>query len=358
MTNRKYDINRHDHSQDRSLRAWSAADEYLLKKWGELEQRSDRVYLYNDRFGYLSCHLSDFSPTVVLTQKSQENAIRLNLEANGIPLVSFSHPLASFEEKVEVALLKMPKSFELFRLFLDQIIRNSSDNVRVVCAFMTRHFGAKMLEIAGEYFEEVEQSRAQKKARLLLLSKKKQVGDVELIDKLIYQEQEYRQYSGVFSGNHIDYATQFLLENIQLEPSVKRALDLGAGNAVIAKEINGKQSQIEFHLVDDSYLAVESAKLNFEGENIRHHWDCNLDKFDADYFDLIVSNPPFHFEYEVNIQIPIRLFQSCFRCLKEDGSFQLVANQHLNYKTHLEKIFPLVEVLAENSKFVVYRCTK
>ncbi|MBL4708341.1 MAG: methyltransferase [Flavobacteriales bacterium] len=110
--------------------------------------------------------------------------------------------------------------------------------------------------------------------------------------------------------------------------------------------------------MDDSYLAVESAKLNVQGENIQHHFNNNLSDFEDETFDLIITNPPFHFEYEINIKIPLQLFKECFRCLKLNGNLQIVANKHLNYLTHLKSIFPTVQILAQNDNFVIYKCAK
>ncbi len=75
-------------------------------------------------------------------------------------------------------------------------------------------------------------------------------------------------------------------------------------------------------------------------------------------FDVIVTNPPFHFEHEINIQVPLTLFRECHRCLKTEGSLQIVANKHLNYLTHLKTNFTSVEAIAEDKKFVVYKCVK
>ncbi|MGB1284834.1 MAG: methyltransferase, partial [Polaribacter sp.] len=71
-----------------------------------------------------------------------------------------------------------------------------------------------------------------------------------------------------------------------------------------------------------------------------------------------VSNPPFHFEHENNIEVALNLFSEVQNCLKLGGRFVLVANKHLNYKTHLDKLFCKTEVLAENKKFVIYECLK
>lgn len=355
---KEYNINRYDLSKDNSLRSWSTADEYLLQTFYAIEKKPNHLGIYNDRFGFLGCNLHTFNPTIILTHISQEKAISSNLNENNIPLLKFSNPLSPLEDKMDFALVKIPKSLGLFRLFLEQITQNSTNDVTVVCAFMTRHFSSNLLQIAQEYFEVVEQSKALRKARLLILSKKKKIVKKEIITSLSYKNQEYQQYLGVFSGEHIDYATQFLLDNLEIKKSDQYILDLGSGNGIIANEIFKQLPTAEIHLLDDSYLAVSSAELNIQGQNIHHHFNNELSIFDNNIFDLIVTNPPFHFEYEINIQISIELFKECFRCLKEGGNLQVVGNKHLNYKVHLEPIFTSVKVIAEDKKFIIYNCLK
>ena len=354
----QFNIQRHDFTNDRSLRASSAADELLLTSFNELEITSSKLGLYNDRFGFLSCHLTDHSPQVIITQKSQEKAIELNLENNSLDGLSFTDPLSTLDVKLEIALIKIPKALDLFHLFLNHITKNSTDEVTVVCGFMTRHFTPKMIEIAEQHFEVVTQSRAVKKARVLILTKKKQTEEKSFVKALNYNDETYQQYYGVFSGEHIDYATQFFLKHIEIQNSEQQILDLGSGNGILAKEIVNKQSEVEMHLMDDAFLAVESAKLNVKGDNFHHYFDNDLRIFKDEMFDVIVTNPPFHFEHEINIQVTLELFKECFRCLKENGNLQIVANHHLNYKTHLTPLFSSVKVIAEDKKFVVYKCEK
>jgi len=353
-----YNIERHDASKDRSLRPYSAADEYLLQEYNSLNNKPTKTAIYHDRFGYLSCHLHSYNPTIVVTTKSQEKAIKLNLKNNNLPSAEISNPLSIFDAKLEFALIKIPKSLALFELYLQQITQNSTDVVTVACAFMTRHYSTKLIEIAEKYFECVVQSRAQKKARLMTLTKMKDVPFVEPIDTLEYNAHTYRQYWGVFSAKHIDYATQYIIEQLELRSTDYRILDLASGNGVIAREIMLQLPNAEIHLMDDSYLAVESGKLNLEGKNVHHHYNNNLSTFEDDTFDLIVTNPPFHIEYEISIDITLQLFKECYRCLNVNGNLQIVANKHLNYLTHLKRIFPTVICVSENDKFVVYKCLK
>jgi len=356
--NFQYTLKRHDSSKDKSLRAWSAADEYILQRFLSIEKSAKHLTIYNDRFGYLACQLHAQKPTLILCNKSQEKAINLNLKAHHLHKLNFANPLSSLENKMDFATIKIPKSLALFQLFLEHIVNNSTDDVVVVTGFMTRHFSPRILEIAEMYFEEAEQSKALKKARLLVLSKKKQPAKLDLTTSVSYKDSTYRQYPGVFSADHIDYATQALLEHLEIKESDQRILDLASGNGVIGHQIQQQLPKAEIHLMDDFYLAVESAKLNIKGDNVHHHFNNDLSIFEDDSFDLIVSNPPFHFEYEINIQIPIQLFKESARCLKKGGSLQLVANKHLNYRVHLEPLFSSVENVTEGEKFIVYKCVK
>ncbi len=351
-------IKRFDSSKNRSLRAHNAADEYLLEKYNSLEVKPDHLGIYFDRFGFLTAHVHADQPICVLTQKSQEKAILANCAANALSEPQFSNPLSSLAKPVDFALIQIPKSLALIELFLNHISQNSSKQVTVVLGFMTRHFTPNLLEICSKYFESVEQSRAVKKARLITLTGKKEHSTTDLLDQVEYNGSIFKQYYGVFSAKHIDYATQFFLEHLDLRSSDERILDIGSGNGIISKVIHTRMPGAELHLLEDSFLAHESGRINLAGPNIHHHYDNNLDGFEDESFDLIVTNPPFHFEYEINIETPIQLFKECVRCLKPGGRLQIVANKHLNYLTHLKPIFRTAEVLNENEKFIVYQCTK
>lgn len=194
---------------------------------------------------------------------------------------------------------------------------------------------------------------------MLYLKNPKPYKKIDIIKSVKFDDNiSLAQYFGVFSSEKIDPATQFLIENITFDGTEKNILDLGAGNGILTKIIAEKAPQNEFYLIDDSYLANESAKLNLSGENFHFYFENDLKIFDNCMFDFVISNPPFHFEHEINIEVSIGLFRQVARCLKNGGQFQLVGNQHLNYKTHLIKYFQEVNILAENEKYVIYQCIK
>lgn len=351
-------INRVPESTNKSLRAWSAADELLV---GFLkEKKTSSVTIYNDSFGYLTCHSVPTKTRAIIDLKSQKKAIVKNLDDNNLnsPDITFSHLLENSLEINELGLMKIPKSLELFELFLNHFTQHAHKDAQLACGFMTRNFTKSLLEIASKYFEEISQSLSKKKARILILSKPKKVVEKPFLNTILHESEEIKQYFGVFSANRIDFATQFLIENLEPPVEVETVLDLASGNGILAKEIAKEFPSAQFHLVDDSNLAIESAKLNVTGNNFHFHHNNNLEDLASNSFDYIISNPPFHVEYEIDLSLPLRLFRAAEKKLKSEGKFQLVANSHLNYKPHLEKIFKLVKVVYDNDKFVVYSCYK
>ena len=353
-----YQINRPVSEKNQSLKAWSAADEHLLQHLEEVTLDNKALAIVNDRFGFLTCLMHTHQPISIQTNKSEEKATEQNLLNNQLEVssVSFCSPLTLPETKLDIGLLKIPKSLELFRLFLYKLSSNWTEDAMLFCGFMTRHFSPQMLKIAGEFFEEVEQSRAWKKSRVLTLKTPKVFKEKDIIHQINFDEQIFKQYFGVFSAKHIDYASQFLIENWSVSSNDQRVLDLASGNGVLAAAVRKYNLNCELHLLDDSYLAVESSKLNLDASNTFFHCDDTLSTFEDNYFDCVISNPPFHFEHEINIQPSLTLFKEVHRCLSSTGSFVLVANKHLNYKTHLSLLFSRISVVNENSKFVIYEC--
>lgn len=358
---KEYVFTRYPKTQQRSLKPWNAADEHILDHFESLDFNKTNISIYNDRFGFLTCFLHTFSPNVVINFASQRKSIEQNLESNHLSKdeINFIEPFSELEKKINVAILKIPKSMDLFRLQLMHISKSLDGNGIVLCSFMTKYFTKQMLTIAEEFFENVEQSKAWKKSRVLVLKKDKPIEDTHIINSISFEDKIFKQYFGVFSAKHIDDASQFLVKNWKINEDAERVLDLASGNGFLGKMIRHEDPDREIHLLDDDWLAVESSRLNFarDDENTYFHFNDSLDIFDVEFFDMVVCNPPFHFEFETNIEVAIDLFKQVKRVLKKEGSFQIVANRHLNYKTHLVKLFDKVEKITANKKFEIYKCS-
>lgn len=356
---KNYQINRYPETQNKSLQAWNAGDELMLNYFDELQISEENIAIFNDRFGFISCLLSDYQPTSIINYKSQEKAIIINLNANKISenKIKFINPLEEINSKIDIAFIHIPKSVDLFELFLNQLQDQLNEESIVFGGFMTRNFSKQVLQVAEKYYKEIHQTKAYKKARLLILKNPKKISRETLLNKINVEDDFlFQQYYGVFSAKNIDYASQFFMDHMLIDENDQNILDLGCGNGVLAWKARQLNPNSEIHLIDDDFLAIESAKMNLNKGNNYFHFNDDLVSFSDSTFDLVISNPPFHFQFENNIEISLNLFQQVKRILKNDGKFQLVANKHLNYKTHLLRIFAKVETVAENEKFIIYNC--
>ncbi|MCH8558123.1 MAG: methyltransferase [Balneolia bacterium] len=373
-----FEFNRYPPTSNRSLRPWSAADELLLTYFDEYaksHQESEspsRPAVYHDRFGFLSTALQSNAPFVLYNFSSQDKSIRQNLKQNKFEVdeSAFYTPLTDFPEPVDIVLMKIPKSMDLFRLYLHHAHKNLSDSpdAAVYCGFMTRHFTPQMLSIADEYFDTSEQSRAKKKARVLMLKGKKSTDQTgkpiaNLVNEVEWKPSEsglsvdkgeepviLKQYFGVFSSDGVDMATSLLLKNLKLKEDENTALDLGCGNGIIALALKMQKPEAEIQAIDDDFLAAASARMNTNGKADVHHYD-SPEMFPDAFFDLVVTNPPSHLGHENNIEVSIHLFEQAAKKIKKGGRLLVVASKHLNYSTHITRRYIDIKKIAEDEKF-------
>ncbi|MGB3547626.1 MAG: methyltransferase [Saprospiraceae bacterium] len=355
---RAYDFRRYPATSNKSLQPLSAADELLLE--AAAEDPAATVTIQHDRFGVLACCLHQRALRFVGTYSSQEKALKLNWAGNDLPApLPAAYDVLSTPPPAELVLTRLPKSLELLEVYLAQVTQGAANPPeRMVIGFMTRHFSPRLLEIAGRYAENVEQSKARKKARTLHLSGWKATATVPQVTQVKYGEHELSHYPGVFASGRIDPATRFLLEELKVWPHELRLLDPACGNGIIGLELLRRQPTALLTATDDFSPAAASARLNLPAWQTTVLCQDDLAGIPDGSIHLAACNPPFHFEYETNIEVSIGLFRETARVLRPGGRFVLVANRHLNYATHLEWIFPRVRTVKEQGKFVIYECTK
>jgi len=169
-----FTIGRYPTTENKSLQAWSAADEHILNHLEEEKIACENTIIYNDRFGFLSTVLSTSKPTAIIDFKSQEKAFEINFQANDLTLdLPSNTTIGELKDNYDLALIKIPKSLDLFRLQLAQLHDSISNDGQVICGFMTKYFSKQYIAIASEFFKDCTQSRAWKKSRILILKGKK-----------------------------------------------------------------------------------------------------------------------------------------------------------------------------------------
>jgi len=357
---KKWDLERYPKTKNKSLRAWSAIDELILSEINRYQLHKKKITLYHDTYGTLACVLNSYHPLSIILLNSQLKATKKNFEINKISPknIHWNNPLKSNEAN-DLGLIKIPKSMALFEFYIKNVHQSSKTDSIILCGFMTRNFTPKMIDIAEHYFEDVSQTKAKKKARLLILKQPKK----DINNQLSFHEIKndlgltIKQYPGVFSDKKIDYGTRLLLESIPKINDHDTILDLACGNGIIAAFMRAQNTKCNIHLVDDSFLAISSAKLNISKKNTYFHWKNDLNIKTDIKFNLITCNPPFHFEFENTIEIALNLFRNAKKHLTNNGTLLIVANRHLNYTTHLVKFFDSIKTIKSNDKYEVISCS-
>lgn len=357
-----YQFDRYPQTQNHTLRAWNAGEEYMIQYLASENWLSEDLScgIFHDRFGFLTTLLHNYHPVSFLSHRSQQKAILSNLQQNNLEVDNWHNKMVDNEASgnFKTGLMVVPKSLDLWEYYLASLHHQLDKDGQVIASFMTRHFSKRMLDIPNQYFHTVEQTRARKKSRLLLLKNKIDITPKEMISTIVYQGHEFQQWPGVFSADKIDIASQLLIDHLHIKSSDKKILDLGCGNGILAFYAQIQQPEAEIHLVDDFYPAILSAKLNLRKGNVNFHWSDDLSMIADDYLDLVITNPPFHFEHEQDINIPLQLFNSIHSKLKKGGRLLLVANAHLNYPVHLQRAFDAVNVVFGNKRFMVVEAVK
>jgi 23S rRNA (guanine1835-N2)-methyltransferase len=154
-----------------------------------------------------------------------------------------------------------------------------------------------------------------------------------------------------------EWATNVRLTEIDAPLEI---LDVGCGNGIIGDHLLGRYPEARLTATDISQVAIDSTRLNLANHGYQDRARVMIAAAISEIeepkrFDLIVTNPPFHDEYQTDISVSLDLFLQATERLSASGYLVVVANRHLNYLTHLRRYFDEVTTVAENEKFIVYR---
>lgn len=351
------------------LRAWDAADEYLLQHIAQMADRSLSrglsVLMVNDAFGALSVALAG-QHRVWMSSDSflAHQAVRANLESNGLAsnAVEVLDSLTLPEERVALVVLKIPKSHGLLE---DQLFRMRpllADGAVLLAAGMSRAIHTSTLKLFERIIGPTRTSLAKKKARLIFseFDAERNPGGSPWPSTYRIDEVglDLSNHAGVFSARKLDIGTRFMLQHLPESSTGSEVIDLGCGNGALGIALQKIHPEISVTYVDESFMAVDSARRNHAGvfpedRSTRFVVDDCLQSQPSRSADLILINPPFHQQHAVTTAIARRMFKDARRVLRPGGECRIVANRHLGYHQLLRKLFNSVEVVASNSKFVV-----
>lgn len=363
------DLIRQPEMANEPLQAFDAADEYLLAHVHELGLAADsRVLLLNDGFGALACSLAAHCQ---VTSSGDSHlgflALQKNLARNGLPAdaVRFVPASERVEGPFDLVLLRVPKTLALLE---EQLIRLHGQlplGTKVIAGAMLKHLPRTAGELMEQHIGPLQASLAVKKARLLTATAEARPAPTSPYPtryKLDQPALELINHANVFCREGLDIGTRAFLPHLPKRLVAQRVADLGCGNGVLAIAYALANPAAELTLVDESYMAVQSAEENWRaalGERPATFRAADgLADQPADSLDLVLCNPPFHQQQVVGDFLAWRMFQQARAALVTGGELWIVGNRHLGYHAKLKRLFRGVEQVAATPKFVVLKAIK
>jgi 16S rRNA (guanine1207-N2)-methyltransferase len=357
---------------DTSLRAWDAADEFLLKHVHDNQflRANDRILLLNDSYGALALALASYSPYSWNDSYLAQQGLRDNLLANGYPLeqVTTNTSIDFPSLGIDSVLVKIPKTLAMLEFQLYALRDLLHQDSRIIAAGMARHIHSSTLELFESIIGPTTTTRAVKKSRLILTQRDHSLKEGQSNYPGSYELEVDRSYriinhAGLFSRDRLDAGSRFLLENMAVGEQYQRIVDLGCGNGVLGLVAAALNPAATLLFCDESHMAIASASSNFNAafkssrEAEFRVGDC-LQGVDADSRELVLSNPPFHLQHSVGDAIAWQMFKDACRVLVSGGELRIVGNRHLGYHAKLKKLFGNCTVIATNKKFVILSAIK
>ncbi|WP_428957453.1 methyltransferase [Streptomyces sp. cg35] len=359
------------------LRAWDAADTYLLQHLaGSGTDLSGAVVVVGDRWGALGTALTGAdgcAPTLISDSYLGQRATEENLTRAGRSGARLLTTRDTPPDRVDVLLVRVPKSLALLEDQLHRLRPALHADTVVVGTGMVKEIHTSTLNLFERIIGPTRTSLAEKKARLVFSTP-----DLSLSPGRNPWPHRYRlpdgigpsagrtvvNHAGVFCAEHLDIGTRFFLQHLPRATGAARIVDLGCGNGVVGTTAALTAPDAEVLFTDESHQAVASAEATYAescgdrpGKAVFRVGD-GLAQVPAASVDLVLNNPPFHTHQATTDATAWRMFTQARAALRPGGELWVVGNRHLGYHLKLRRLFGNSELVASDPKFVVLKAVK
>ncbi|MFF3690627.1 methyltransferase [Streptomyces sp. NPDC002187] len=381
-----FDLARFPEDPRDTLRAWDAADEYLLRHLHGIDgappvDLSGAVVVVGDRWGALATALAAHRPAgsehpVVQITDSYlgQEATRASLARAGVT-ADRARLLSARDtppERVDVLLVRVPKSLALLEDQLHRLAPAVHENTVVVGTGMVSEIHTSTLKLFESVIGPTRTSLAAKKARLVFCSPDMGLTRVPSPWPRTYAlpadigtlaGRTVTNHAGIFCAERLDIGTRFFLRSLPRRRGHDQVVDLGCGNGVIGTAAAVANPEAEVTFVDESFSAVASARATFgdnapAGATARFMAGDGMSALPDGSADLVLNNPPFHSHRATTDTTARRMFADARRVLRPGGELWVIGNRHLGYHVRLRRLFGNCEVVASDPKFVVLRAVR
>lgn len=383
-----YELTRFPADPRDRLRAWDAADEYLLRhldagtgERGPVDLAgAGQITVVGDRWGALTTALAAYRPTQITDSSLTRAATEGNLDRAGIGTAKSTVTLLTTQdappERIDVLLIRVPKSLALLEDQLYRLAPHVHEGTVVVGAGMVKEIHTSTLRLFEKILGPTKTSLAEKKARLIFCTPTapgatRPTGTGPWPVTYTVDEDggsgaglTVVNHAGIFCADRLDVGTRFFLQSIPTNTNGARVVDLGCGNGVVGTAVAVADPDAEVVFTDESYQAVASARATYEANvpqgrrTAEFRVGDGVAMLEPGSVDLVLNNPPFHSHQATTDATALRMFAQSRKVLRNGGELWVVANRHMGYHTHLKRLFGNSEVVASEPKFVVLRAVK
>jgi 16S rRNA (guanine1207-N2)-methyltransferase len=357
------------------LRAWDAADEYLLRHLeSEPAGLSGTVVVVGDRWGALATALAAHRPVQITDSYLTQQATQANLRRSGADpdAVRLLSARDAPPGRIDVLLVRVPKSLALLEDQLHRLAPGIHPGTVVVAAGMVKEIHTSTLKLFERILGPTRTSLAEKKARLIFCTPDPRLARTASPWPLSYalpdgigavSGRTVTNHAGIFCAERLDIGTRFFLRHLPSRHGADRVVDLGCGNGVVGTAAALANPEAEMTFVDESYQAVASAEATFRtnagaGAKAEFLVGDGLSGVPAATADLVLNNPPFHTHQATTDATAWRMFTGARDALRPGGELWVIGNRHLGYHLKLRRLFGGCEVVASDPKFVILRAVK
>ncbi|WP_105167562.1 methyltransferase [Pseudoalteromonas sp. T1lg23B] len=357
--------------KNRSLQAWDAADEYLIDYVLEHHNQAQRILVLNDSFGALTCALKaidsqrqivNASDSFIAHQACQYNLLENHIESDEIRYLDSLNALPC---DIDLVLLKIPKNAGFLAHQLS-LLSHLPANIKVIAAGKAKEIHTSTLKSFSHFLSEPTTSLAVKKSRLIFseTTAKPVMSKFPVSWPLEKTEFILSNHANVFSRDSLDIGARFFMNYLPQGKKPLKVIDLGCGNGVIGLVTLHNMPNAQLTFIDESAMAVASAKDNV-AKNVPDALsrcqfiqnDC-LSDFTSGSADLVLCNPPFHQAQAITDHIAWQMFVQAKHVLKKGGELRIIGNRHLDYQDKLNRLFGNCKIIGNNKKFTVLSTIK
>jgi 23S rRNA (guanine1835-N2)-methyltransferase len=356
---------------NRSLQAWDAADEYLINYLAQqkIVKNNTKILIFNDFFGAITSNFSTNQVFCINDSFISQQGLLHNFSQNGLSSESLVQltSLDKLPTDINLIIYKIPKSKSLLIEQLIQIKQSLSKDVVFIAADRANDIHSSTLKLFEKHLGTTTTSLAVKKARLVFCQLDNQThyaSPFPTVWPLEHTSFSISNHANVFAREKLDLGARYFIQHLPKIKSDAQIIDLGCGNGVIGLSLLKKHNLANLHFIDESHMAVASAKSNV-ANNLPEQLercvftvnDC-LTQVDSDSVDLVLCNPPFHQQQATTDHIAWQMFKDSYRVLKKGGELRIIGNRQLGYHIKLKRLFSDCLVIANNQKFVIIAAIK